>query len=45
MAALCQQRSARYQSFEYAAQLQGFCSLKLWQAMCAPDGQENFINW
>lgn len=45
LADLCQRRSKCYQSFEFTAQMQGFCSLKLWQAMCGPDGQEQFVNW
>lgn len=45
LASLCKQRSKHYQAFEYAAQLQGFCSLNLWQAMCSPDGMDRFINW
>jgi hypothetical protein len=44
---LCRQR-AHYQSFpsfEASAHLQGYCSLRLWQALCAPDGHESFANW
>lgn len=45
LAAMCRRRSRCYQSFEYPAQLQGFCSLHLWQAMAAPNGRDAYVNW
>ncbi len=45
LAAMCRRRSRCYQSFEYSAQLQGFCSLHLWQAMAAPNGRDAYVNW
>ena len=45
LADLCQRRSRSYQAFELATQLQAFCSLTLWQAICAPGGHEHFVNW
>jgi hypothetical protein len=42
---MCRRRSRCYRSFEYSAQLQGFCSLQLWQAMAAPNGRDAYVNW
>ena len=45
LADLCRARSRRYQSFEFEAQMRGYCSLQLWRAMCAADGQSAFTSW
>lgn len=45
LAELCLQRSKHYQNFEFAAQMRGYCTLLLWQAMCAPGGQHTFVQW
>lgn len=42
---LCKERSKLYQSYECAAQLQAFCSLRLWRAMSSPNGLEQFTDW
>ena len=45
LAELCLQRSKLYQNFEFQAQMRGYCTLLLWQAMCAPSGQQAFVQW
>lgn len=45
LAELCLQRTKMYQNFEFQAQMRGYCTLLLWQAMCAPQGQHNFVQW
>lgn len=45
LAELCWQRRHCYQTFEYTAQLQAYCSLQLWRALNSPDGEAAFVDW
>jgi hypothetical protein len=45
LAALCARRAPCYQPFELAAQLQGFCALRLWRALAAPGGADRVAAW
>lgn len=38
-------RHSTVSSLDSSSTLQGYCSLRLWQALCASDGHEAFANW
>jgi hypothetical protein len=38
-------RSRCYQPYEFQAQMQGYCTLQLWKAICQEGGQQAFVDW
>ena len=45
LADLARRRSRCYQPHEFQSQMQGYCTLKLWQAMSREGGKEAFVDW
>eukprot|EP00891_Asterochloris_glomerata_P009664 jgi/Astpho2/9664/Aster-x1595 len=45
LADLARKRSRCYQPHEFQSQMQGYCTLKLWQAMSREGGKEAFVDW